>query len=129
MSIGLFDSDIIKYHQVPFNLELMKISSYYKKKLEIVAMSPTFSPERYSKIFYRKDYYDGDFPKELFLYNNVEYGGKAFNINNYVPLPEEIEKMKADKYIYNYFEKIFVKIKKCKKLGKPCLTLNILDYH
>ena len=118
MSIGLFDSDMVKYIQVPFNLELMKLSAYYKKKLEIVTMSPTFSPERYSKFIYRKDYYDGDFPKELYTYNNIEYGGRAFNPTHYVPLIEDIEKIRPDKYIYNKFEKIFATNIKMKKAWK-----------
>jgi len=28
--IGLYDFDMAKYIHVPFNLELMKLSSYYK---------------------------------------------------------------------------------------------------
>ena len=54
------------------NLELMKISSYYKKKMEIVNLSPSFSPNMYNKFIYRKDYYDGIFPSEIFKNNNIE---------------------------------------------------------
>lgn len=118
MSIGLFDSDMIQYIHVPFCLELMKLSAYYKKKLEIVTMSPTFSPERYTTFIYRKDYYDGNFPKELYTYNNIKYGGRAFNPSHYVSLPEDIEKMYPDKYIYNKLEKIFINNVKMKKAWK-----------
>lgn len=32
MSIGLMDADMTTFGVVPFNLEIMKLSSYYKKK-------------------------------------------------------------------------------------------------
>ena len=111
MSIGLFDGDMNKYHQVPFNLELMKISSFYKKRGEIVQLSPLFSPERYSKFFYRQDYYDGTYPEKMELYKNLIYGGYAFSGKRYIPMEEEIEKQKADTYIYERMRKIFVKNK------------------
>lgn len=107
MILGLYDSDMIKYKQVPFNLELMKLSTYYKKNLEIVTMSPSFSPEKYTHFIYRKDYYDGEFPKDLYKIKNLEYGGRAFNPNNYIPLAEDIEKCKADKFIYEIYKKNF----------------------
>lgn len=111
MSIGLFDGDMSKYHQVPFNLELMKISSFYKKRGEIVQLSPLFSPERYSKFFYRQDYYDGTYPEKMELYKNLIYGGYAFSGKKYISMEEEIEKEKADTYIYERMRKIFVKNK------------------
>lgn len=85
-------------------------------------MSSTFSPERYTKFIYRKDYYDSDFPKELFLYNNIEYGGIAFNPTHYAPLAEEIECMQPDKYIYNNFEKRFAINGKMTKAWKTMLN-------
>ena len=74
MSVGLFDGDMSKYHQVPFNLELMKLSSFYKKKGEIVQLSPHFSPERYGKFFYRQDYYDGIYPEKMEARWDIECG-------------------------------------------------------
>ena len=59
MSIGLYDGDLQKYFYCPFNLELMKMASYYKGKKEITILSPKFLPERFSKFIYRKDYYYG----------------------------------------------------------------------
>ena len=81
------------------NLELMKASSYYKKKMEIVNLSPSFSPNMYNKFIYRKDYYEGIFPSEIFKNNNIEYGGLAFNQENYISLSEDIEKQKPDVFI------------------------------
>ena len=86
MSIGLFDLDMAEYVYVPFNLELMKIGDYYKKKGEVVVLSPIFSPFRHSLFYLRKDIDDGKYP-ELAKYKNIIYGGYAFyclynNIDN-----------------------------------------------
>ncbi len=106
MIIGLYDGDMSKYIHVPLNLELMKLSSYYKKKGDIVNLSPSFSPNMYNKFIYRKDFYDGSFPSEI-LNSNIEYGGRAFNANNYLPLDISIEQQKPDIYIYESFRKKF----------------------
>ena len=104
MSVGIMDADMSAYLLVPFNLEVMKLSAYYKKKGEIVVLSPSFTPHRNTKFIYRKDYDDGDFPRGLTTYRNVEYGGLAFSHNVYQPLPPEIEKMKPDTSIYSKME-------------------------
>lgn len=109
MSIGLYDADIANYINVPFNLELMKLSTYYKKKNEIVHLSPSFSPDHFSKFIYRKDYEGGDFPLNFWDFKNIDYGGLSFTNNKYIPLPEEIEKQKADTYLYEPIKKIFCK--------------------
>ena len=108
MSIGIMDADMAAYTLVPFNLEVMKLSAYYKKKGEIVVLSPSFTPERHQKFFYRKDYNDGDFPLSLHSYKNVEYGGLAFTGDKYAPLPIEIERMKPDASIYSKMEKVIM---------------------
>ena len=82
------------------SLEAMKLSAYYKKKGEIVVLSPSFTPERNTKFIYRKDYNDGDFPLGLTVTPNVEYGGLAFSNNKYFPLPLEIERMRPDTSLY-----------------------------
>ena len=83
MSIGIMDADMSTYTLVPFNLEVMKLSAYYKGKREIVILSPSFTPERHQKFFYRKDYDDGIYPNNLTRVDNVEYGGLAFSNNTY----------------------------------------------
>lgn len=104
MSIGIMDADMSTYTLVPFNLEVMKLSAYYKRKGEIVVLSPSFTPHRNTKFIYRKDYDDGEFPRGLTTYGNVEYGGLAFSHNIYQPLPLEIEKMRPDTSIYSKME-------------------------
>ena len=75
MSIGLYDADMMTYTLVPFNLEIMKLSAYYKRKRDIVLFSKQIEPDRYSKFYYCKDYNDFNFPnfnkfnksKDLFM--------------------------------------------------------------
>lgn len=100
MSIGIHDADLATYKLVPFNLECMKISAYYKRRGEVVILSPSFSPHRNTKFFYWKDYNDGNFPVDLTAHSNVEYGGLAFSNNVYSPLPREIELMAPDTQLY-----------------------------
>lgn len=105
--MAYFDADMSKYIHISPNLELMKLSSYYKKRGDIVSLSPLFSPNMYNKFIYRKDYYDGFFPPEILSSDIIEYGGRAFNVDNYESLPLEIEKQKPDIYIYESFRKKF----------------------
>ena len=98
MSYGLYDADL-PYYPIPFyNLELMKMSSYYKRKREIVGLSPDFSPNRYSKFIVRQDFYNPY--ANHYNVENVEYGGRAFDGEKYKPLPLEIERMKPDISLY-----------------------------
>ena len=101
MSVGCYDADMQKYVHVPPNLELMKLSTYYKKKGEIVSLAPVFKPQRYTKFIYRKDFFDNDFRKEIFSTSNLEWGGHAFSGDRYIPLDEKIEMMKPDIYLYS----------------------------
>lgn len=98
MSYGLYDADL-RYYPIPFyNLELMKLSSYYKHKREIVGLAPDFSPKRYTHFIIRQDFYSSD-PLNL-NHKNIEYGGRAFDGKEYKPLPLEIEVMKPDIQLY-----------------------------
>lgn len=100
MSYGLFDADIEKYPYIPFfNLELMKLSSYYKKQREIVTLSPFFSPNMYQHFILRQDFPGTSYP--IIKYSNIEYGGRAFNVSKYKPLQTEIEKTKPDSFLYD----------------------------
>lgn len=100
MSIGLYDQDMATYTLVPFNLELMKLATYYKNRREIVVLSKEFEPWRYEKFFLRKDYDDGNFIPDMNKSENLSYGGYAFTNGLYVPLPREIEICKPDTTIY-----------------------------
>ena len=99
MSYGLYDADLSLYPIPFYNLELMKLSSYYKRKREIVGLSPDFSPNRYTHFLVRQDFYN---PNSYFTNSpNVTYGGRAFDGEKYKPLPMDIECMKPDILLYN----------------------------
>lgn len=102
MSYGLYDGDLKLYPSVPvFNLELMKLSTYYKRKRQIVSFTPRFIPERYSNYLVRQDYPS---PKYLPYRKNVVYGGRAYDGWKYKALPIEIEMCAPDISIYNTVE-------------------------
>lgn len=102
MSIGLYDDDFVRYVPMSFNLDLMKLSAYYKSKKEIVVLAPELVPERYTQFFFVKDYNDKIFDKRIFA-PNVEYRGHAFSGEEYNALPKSVELMLPDKTIYQKF--------------------------
>lgn len=106
MSVGIYDADNAKYTHTVFNLEAMKLAAYYKKAGEIVTLMPQFDPSRHTKVIYRKDYDDGEYPSNLYA-SNVNYGGYAFTNGLYVPLPLEVEQMRPDCELYRRQEQAF----------------------
>lgn len=107
-TIGLLDWDLTHHKQpIMFNLELMKLSSYYKGRRHIVKMLDKFDDSRYSKIILRKDYQDDFYPSNIFNNEKVELGGMVFSNDTYYPLLEEIELQIADLTIYEQFRKIY----------------------
>ena len=125
MSVGLYDVDFFKYHQVMFNLEIMKMATYFKGKGEITQLSPTYSPDRYTKFYLRKDFYDGTYPVGLNRFDNLNYGGLAFTNNVYIPLSEEIEVCQPDVYVYDKYKHLFLEGAKGHKEAYTSLTNNI----
>lgn len=109
MDIGFIDQDALSspetFHP---NLEIMKLSTYYKKSKNYVSfiLDPSKS-ERYNKIILRKDESNGDYLSDLILDKRCSYGGRAFTNDIYIPLEEEIENCVPDLSIYNsYFNRI-----------------------
>lgn len=100
MIIGLYDADFDISKPI-FNIDLMKLSTYYKRRGEIVKLSPLFIPDKYTKFIYGKNIVDGHFHKDLVNFDNVERYGYAFHPNKMIPLPPEIECLPADVSIYN----------------------------
>lgn len=125
MSIGLYDVDFFKYHQVMFNLEIMKMATYFKNKREITMLSPTYSPERYTHFYLRKDFYDGTFPVGLNKYPNLHSGGLAFTGGKYLPLAEEIEVCQPDTFVYDKYKQLFLEGAKGHKNAYTSLSNNI----
>ena len=110
MSIGVFDYDYFTYENVIPNLECAKLVTYYRQHNYLTVLTPTLAPEPYSSYFVRKEYDDGNYPRKLFL-PNCAYGGRAFNPEQYVPLPPEIEKTIPDMHIYDQYVSSFGKKK------------------
>lgn len=106
------------YNQIPFSLEIMKLSSYYKKHREIVTLNTNLEPERYSKFYYFQDFNNIDFPTDIIRQKNVMYCGRYFHPNKYAPFIEEIEAMPADVEIYNIWRKKFIDNNYTKKMFK-----------
>lgn len=109
-TVGLYDCDLSNFGQIFFNLELMKLASYFKNSNQIVTMCPKIQPELYSDFYYRKDYDTGVFNKKILPYLSNEhfhYGGLAFSNNKYIPLPEDIEGSIPDPSIYSRFQESF----------------------
>lgn len=113
MVIGCYDEDMVSYIRAPFNIDLMKISSYYKSRNNVVSITNHLDINKYSKFFYRKDYYDGKVKAEILTNPKVNYGGRAFSVNKYIQMPLDIEEMKPDKTLYlpmkDYFCSFFTK--------------------
>ena len=107
MSISLYDEDMHRYIHVPMNLELMKLASYYKKRNEIVVLTPSLHPDYYTRTILRKDYDDGNFIKNPTQIPGLEVGGLAYSDGRYIPMPEDIEATAADTSIYSKFEDMF----------------------
>ena len=107
MSYGLYDGDLRFYARVPFfNLELMKIATYYKRRHEIVSLSPQFTPQFYSHFLIRQDYYGNtgyDIDPNTDI-SKFSFHGRAFDGKQYKPLPLEIERCKPDIHLYDKIE-------------------------
>lgn len=109
MSIALYDDDFRRYVHVPFNLELMKLATYYKRKNEIVVLTPSIQKDRYSTTFLRKDYDDGIFIPNPSSYPNLITGGLAYSSGRYIPMDTDIERCCADTSIYSRVAPMFCK--------------------
>lgn len=129
MDIGLLDQDALSSPSTFLpNLEIMKLSTYYKKNKNYVSfiLDPN-KIERYNKVVLRKDINDGEYLSELFLEDKCEYGGLAFTNGIYVPLEEEIENSIPDISIYSsYFKRILIGKKKYEDLQRKLLKSSFI---
>ena len=119
-TILIYDADFFRYENVIPNLECAKYAAWRKKKRDIVVSSPSFEPDMYTKVFYRKEYDDGIFDKKI-LRPNVEYGGRAFS-DVYQPFEMGMEKIEPDFSIYDKY-RLFYSDKK-----KPQQELKTIMY-
>lgn len=105
MAIGLLDQDLLLRpgHFCP-NLEIMKLSTYYKNQKEIVRLIlDARTTDQYREVIIRKDKIDNSYPDTLFGKQNISFGGLAFTNNKYKPMPDEMENSLPDITIYDKF--------------------------
>lgn len=118
MYIGLIDYDLVNQTSIYPNLEIMKLSGYYKSQRIITELVKNCADyQMYQRIYLRQDY-DGDMPRLLMsrARNKLDYGGHAFFGDKYIELEKEIEQSEPDPTIY-------LKTPRAKKTGpfKTCL--------
>lgn len=103
MIIGLLDYDLVVGQSKFPNLELMKLSSYYKSQRESVDLIRDCRDFMiYDKIYLRKEENRGSLPYQLIAEakGKVEYGGRFFG-KKYKPFTPEIEMAAPDKLLYD----------------------------
>lgn len=108
MSVGVYDFDFFNYENVIPNLECAKLITYYRQHNQLAVLTPELVPEPYTNYFIRKEYDDGIYPRKIFS-PNCEYGGRAFNPEQYIPLPPAIERTIPDMHIYDKYISSFGK--------------------
>lgn len=114
MSIGLYDRDFLANPATcVYNLQLMKLATYYKARNEIVGLITDLSHANHcEKVYYRHDDINIPAPDDLYKYDNIDIGGYAI-YDKYIPLKPEIEKCEPDYTIYEpFWEKASKKYKK-----------------
>lgn len=104
MSMGLYDADLFNYHYFTLpNIDLMKISQYYRNQNELVAQPRKFEPERYSSSFYFQDFEGELIEVDKFETYNVQCRGRYFYPDYRIPLPLDIEMTVPSPLIYQKF--------------------------
>lgn len=105
MSIGLIDWDLLTCSsgRIP-NLDLMKLSTYYKKNREITKLLIDFNNMNlYNKIYLKQDF-SYKYPSDLLVNRNLIFEGMKFSNNIYTSsLSEEIHNSNPD---YNLYDNI-----------------------
>lgn len=111
MRIGLIDGDLSPHAERVFNIDLMKIYSYYWKERDIPSL---FLPDKeestkFSKVYYRRDFPISAIEENIVSIPEIDIGGEAFNI----PLVPngDFEKQIPNTQLYRrYCEKVSSKI-------------------
>ena len=107
MSVGLIDQDCLTNKKDFFyDLDIMKIASYYKSKREITKL--LLDPReytQYTQTFFIKNRFDYKLFSELFKDKRITYRGYAFYGQYLAPLPDDIEKAIPDTSIYDTYLK------------------------
>lgn len=103
--IGLVDYDLLHdSHCITPNLEIMKLSQYYKDRNHMVKfLTNARNLDLFDRVYIQKDNLAPPYPINSLARDNVTVGGLAYTNNNYIPLKPEIEESKPDFSIYKAF--------------------------
>lgn len=80
------------------NLALMKISSYYKKKGDIVGFNVSDPDIIYASVVFSKNKYKIDGLKFFYPHSKIIVGGTGYDLNRWLPSEIEFEKPDYDLY-------------------------------
>ena len=103
MKIAIIDADLIgrSKHRFP-NLACMKLSAYYKAHGNQAELKTDYvNLDQYEKVFISKVFTDTEIPNGIINLPNVEYGGTGFFYDKAPKLPDEVEHIKPDYYLYD----------------------------
>ena len=106
--IGLYDCDLFDGKTFVPNPEIMLLSSYFKKKGEIVHLLLDFKNiDLYRKVFIRKNRNGKQITvtPDIYTRDNVDFGGMFFTKGIYSPIPQEILECSPDTTIYEKYLK------------------------
>lgn len=104
MKIGLIDADLLDNGTRHPNLALMKISGYMKSKgYETELLLSYDDIKKYDKVYLSKVFTFTNIPVNIDDYNNIEYGGTGFFLENAPNLPDDIEHHMPDYHLYDTF--------------------------
>lgn len=102
MNIGLIDGDFMENTHNVFNLDLMQLSAYHKSKRDYITLiRDTNTVDKFSKVYYVKDYPTPSYPSFLQM-PHVEYLGKNLRNGIYTPLADGIRLIRPDTHLYGY---------------------------
>ena len=107
MSIALIDQDaLLNKKDFYFDLDIMKLASYYKSKREITKLLLNATEyTQYSQTYFIKNRFDYKIMSNIFQDPRIIYRGYAFSANEYDPLPDDIERAEPDLSIYDTYLK------------------------
>ena len=103
MKVGIVDADLIgrKKHRFP-NLVCMKLSAYFKKQCDEVALLTSYGDiDNYDKVFIAKVFTDTPISKKILIKKNVTCNGTGFFYDKAIPLAPDIERIKPDYHLYD----------------------------
>ena len=107
MSTALIDQDCLSNRKdFFFDLDIMKLASYYRSKKEITKLLLLPSEYyQYTRTYFIKNRFDYKLFNTIFKDPRITYRGYAFSASQYEPMEQDIEDSPADISIYDTYLK------------------------